>query len=94
MGRAYYCQLALINNFPQNIRFVCTKKKSIIETFLINIQTIHWNGNTENMETTVIRITCGERVLISMRYQREIYEGQSKITESWLISFYWVGSFG
>ena len=22
------------------------------------------------------------------------YEGQSKITESWLISFYWVGSFG
>ena len=22
------------------------------------------------------------------------YEGQSKITESWLISFYWVGSIG
>ena len=22
------------------------------------------------------------------------YEGQSKITESWFISFYWVGSFG
>ena len=22
------------------------------------------------------------------------YEGQSKITESWLISFYWVGTFG
>ena len=24
----------------------------------------------------------------------QLYEGQSKITESWLISFYWVGSFG
>ena len=23
-----------------------------------------------------------------------MYEGQSKITESWLTSFYWVGSFG
>ena len=23
-----------------------------------------------------------------------MYEGKSKITESWLISFYWVGSFG
>ena len=22
------------------------------------------------------------------------YEGQAKITESWLMSFYWVGSFG
>ena len=30
--------------------------------------------------------------LVNIVYQ--YYEGQSKITESWLISLYWVGSFG
>ena len=33
-----------------------------------------------------------ETVLLSS--QNTCYEGQSNITESWLISFYWVGSFG
>ena len=37
----------------------------------------------------IIAINIVIRVIIA-----ESYEGQSKITESWLISFYWVGSFG
>ena len=54
--------------------------------------------------TPIIRMRCKSkettaflahqiRISVGFTHVRLICKGQSKITESWLISFYWVGSF-
>ena len=48
---------------------------------------------SHSTDVDVVALYCDQHRLFVIGKSISSYEGQSKITESWFISFYWVGSF-